>query len=86
MADGVSVTVAPLVCDEKRRLAAVTWRQKMRRTERTVSRETSSGGEHLEIWNLLEGCHRLHRHLTYASQCNDAEKRKYESDGYACRR
>jgi hypothetical protein len=38
-------------------------------------------GEHLEIWNFLEGCHRLHRHLTYASQCNDAEKCKYESDG-----
>ena len=45
----------------------------MSRTERVLSRETSCDGEHLEIWDLLEGCHRSHQHLTYARQCNGAE-------------
>ena len=40
---------------------------------RELIRETSCGGEHIEIWDLLEGYHRLHQHLTYVSQCNDAE-------------
>src|SRR5258707_15317895 len=30
----------------------------MCRTERAVSRETSCGGEHLEIWDLFEGRHK----------------------------
>ena len=42
-------------------------------TERAVTLETSSGGKYLEISELLEGYHRLHQHLTNASQCNGAK-------------
>jgi hypothetical protein len=42
-------------------------------TERAVTLGTSCGGKHLEISDLLEGYHRLHQHLTNASQCNGAE-------------
>ena len=45
----------------------------MCRTESTVSRETSCGGEHLGIRDLLEVYYKFHQHLAYASQCSFAE-------------